>query len=334
MRLSNTTRQLSVVIQSCSVANVYRTARRRNLILLLLVASVTKRKFGLWEGLSQKTSNSNRDVQTYFVFHYDALVKNLETEIIVLQPSIRSYRIAVTVLSRLVHIVKFVSKYSSLASCVQIDARPLNRCINLFSLSTHLCFIDNKKHTSFSIFAFRLLPSVLLRFRSAEPIRKAIMNFVNESNNLNAARKRAEASASVKQESPYAPYIKVGDHKQSGEEWSFPLIKTSPIVCASANKVVQKRKKRQNWSKVVSTIVGRSTRCVNEITMVAIVTFFWMASLISFTSFLSIQNDNTQFFSRPNFLIFLIARRTIFLSDWWEMCSSRMNSNGHRLPLR
>ena len=53
---------------------------------------------------------------------------------------------------------------------------------------------------------------------------------------------------------------KENDEKLPGQNPSFPSVKTSPIVSAPATKVVSKRKKRQSWSKEVSTIAEYSKR--------------------------------------------------------------------------
>jgi hypothetical protein len=42
------------------------------------------------------------------------------------------------------------------------------------------------------------------------------------------------------------------------------LVETSPMVSAPAAKAVAKRKKRQNWSNVVSTTAECRLRCKNE----------------------------------------------------------------------
>lgn len=94
------------------------------------------------------------------------------------------------------------------------------------------------------------------------------MNFFTECNSLNiGARSKAWASATEKQELKRAPSIEGKFPKISGPKDFFKLIETSPmVVSAPAAKAVAvaKRKKRQNWCKVVSTTAERRLRCKNE----------------------------------------------------------------------
>ena len=92
------------------------------------------------------------------------------------------------------------------------------------------------------------------------------MNCFTECNSLNiGARSKAWASATEKQELERAPSIEGKSSKGSGPQEFFKLIETSPmVVSAPAAKAVAKRKKRQNWCKVVSTTAERRSRCNNE----------------------------------------------------------------------
>ena len=91
------------------------------------------------------------------------------------------------------------------------------------------------------------------------------MNFFTECNSLNiGANNKAWASATEKQELKRDPSIEEKCPKSSDPNEFFKLVETSPMVSAPAAKAVAKRKKRQNWCKVVSTTAERRSRCNNE----------------------------------------------------------------------
>lgn len=92
-------------------------------------------------------------------------------------------------------------------------------------------------------------------FSNIYRLSRAIMNFFTECNALNVASNKAWASSKVKQEAPSNNSVKEKIPKHFNQDCSFRFIETSPIASATAVKVVAKRKKRQNWSKVVSTTV-------------------------------------------------------------------------------
>jgi len=78
------------------------------------------------------------------------------------------------------------------------------------------------------------------------------MNFITESNRLNIDVNKTVASSQVKEKSKTDPFARENGQNSFIRKWPYSVLKTSPITHTSDSKVVAKRKKRQNWSKMVS----------------------------------------------------------------------------------
>ena len=83
------------------------------------------------------------------------------------------------------------------------------------------------------------------------------MNFITESNRLNIDVNKTVASSQVKEKSKTDPFARENGQNSFIRKWPYSVLKTSPITHTSDSKVVAKRKKRQNWSKMVSEFEER-----------------------------------------------------------------------------